>query len=278
MDDLPPPAYSEQELDQKISAALEASLNASQPSNEWEEWDEAKFEAATRRLTEQTTSSSSRLYSEKCAQMESVQSWKKTQSTGSSSHTAPAEPSCSVPETPMVDDEDDHLIPPPPFTPVGPSLDGPPFEDTIPYVFPALPIIPASSPASPLRSSAPPAIQYESPITSISPPVSPLRSPAPPESSDLAQPELVYRHSMPVISQNLAPRVNPRPVTTYAPVPRVDFNTSMAYNKQPAQFQQAGGPVDVSALYKSVPLLFQRNTETRLFSSSVSAYLRPVAS
>ncbi|KAL0949537.1 hypothetical protein HGRIS_009586 [Hohenbuehelia grisea] len=51
----PPPAYSEQEFDRKISAALEVSLTISQPApaasledEEWEEWDEVKFNAAVR--------------------------------------------------------------------------------------------------------------------------------------------------------------------------------------------------------------------------------------
>lgn len=52
-DTLPPPAYSERELDAKIASALEASLHVAQPykqrardDEEWEKWDESAFEAA----------------------------------------------------------------------------------------------------------------------------------------------------------------------------------------------------------------------------------------
>ncbi|KAF9455909.1 hypothetical protein BDZ94DRAFT_501511 [Collybia nuda] len=53
-EDLPPPAYSEQEFDRKISTVLEASLAASQPpitqpdEEVWEQWDEVTFETAAR--------------------------------------------------------------------------------------------------------------------------------------------------------------------------------------------------------------------------------------
>lgn len=49
--ELPPPAYSEADFDQKISTALEISLNISPSQNaeeeeEWEQWDESVYQAA----------------------------------------------------------------------------------------------------------------------------------------------------------------------------------------------------------------------------------------
>jgi hypothetical protein len=59
-DDIPPPAYSEQEFDQKISIALDASLTTPTQTAEeeaWEEWNEAAFEAASRAVSGESGSS-----------------------------------------------------------------------------------------------------------------------------------------------------------------------------------------------------------------------------
>ncbi|KZT24478.1 hypothetical protein NEOLEDRAFT_1179164 [Neolentinus lepideus HHB14362 ss-1] len=68
LDDSPPPAYevSQQELDRKISTAVEQSLTISQPArgadegeDVWEEWDEAAFEVAAARSVSALAGSSS---------------------------------------------------------------------------------------------------------------------------------------------------------------------------------------------------------------------------
>ncbi|TFK75881.1 hypothetical protein BDN72DRAFT_891754 [Pluteus cervinus] len=52
--DLPPPAYSEQEFDQKTSLALQESTSTPQPTHneEWQEWDESEYQKAAAALRE----------------------------------------------------------------------------------------------------------------------------------------------------------------------------------------------------------------------------------
>ncbi|KAK7049500.1 hypothetical protein VNI00_005531 [Paramarasmius palmivorus] len=156
-DSPPPPAYSEQEFDQKLSTALQQSLTISD-DQEWEEWDEAKFEAAVAARSRSGESKKSYPPEKKGASYTPAQSFSNTATAGpsryvanggveeqtssgsaSSSHSrqsyaeTPASSSAhQVPSTPYEDAaEQGSSTPPPTFTSVGPSLDGPPYEEVV---------------------------------------------------------------------------------------------------------------------------------------------------
>jgi hypothetical protein len=216
-DFVPPPAYSAQEeLDTKISAALAASLTITQPplqqaeEEEWEQWDDAVFNAAARsgqapsssdhrresraessptaahralparpgatgpsvpplkihkknRSSTSSTSSKSRpsWYSE--AGLDSHQS-------GDAARLALASPPAgSSHVVPVRRDSDghDYSVPPPPFTAVGPSLEGPPFEEMDPFGFRPNP--PPSRPPSRAPSVPPSQLRAPLPIPNAQP-------------------------------------------------------------------------------------------------------------
>ncbi len=165
----PPPAYSEEDFDKKVSTAVELSLNTPQPHHDeaWETWDDATFNVAAQ------ASVPSKLYSPIEKQFPTLPAQ------GGSSHLNPTalpyqpirplkiskrtvDPNFSKPppswlgnqesidprHAPSVghdmaalryasrqlpshpDDLSVHL-PPPAFTPEGPSLDGPPYEQVV---------------------------------------------------------------------------------------------------------------------------------------------------
>ncbi|KAI0081786.1 hypothetical protein K474DRAFT_1142550 [Panus rudis PR-1116 ss-1] len=121
----PPPAYelTEQEYDQKVSVVVErsrveasSSAVARQDDELWEIWDEAAFEAAAARTTVSNSSSS--------AQTDSLTKADCNRDTGKST-----DPSRRK-KDPVAEDREP--TPPPMFEPVGPSLDGPPYEPAAP--------------------------------------------------------------------------------------------------------------------------------------------------
>ncbi|KAF7432975.1 hypothetical protein PC9H_004919 [Pleurotus ostreatus] len=155
-------------------------------------------------------------------------------------------------------DEEDRSAPPPPFTPVGPSLDGPPFEEVASLSYTAS----SSTPPSPLASPPTPISQLpphnradhrqtyqESPSNLQQQPRTPSRASA-------------TRMSMPMPSvNNAAPAPRVRPTTAVPPPrrlqpnqgPQIEFNPYTAYGRRndlmsrtpPAQV------IDASAFYNS---------------------------
>ncbi len=181
-DFVPPPAYSAQEeLDTKISAALAASLSITQPppqrveEEEWEQWDDAVFNAAARsgqapsssdhrresraessptaahralparpgaagpsvpplKIHKKNRSSTSSTSSKQRPNWYSEAGLDSHQSGGPAIASPPAGSSHVVPVR-RDSDGHDYSVPPPPFTAVGPSLEGPPFEEMDPLGF-----------------------------------------------------------------------------------------------------------------------------------------------
>lgn len=280
----PPPPYeaSQQEFDTKISHALEVSLSLSDnqrqrqnhADEQWEEWDEAAFEAAfevARRQRESQTgesnAGSSNEKRDRSGSQGGVQplrilkrsdsapkpkerpNWYEEANLGqaSSSHSQRGSGSSSggssAPhhQVPSDDEEEDHTLAPPPFEPVGPNLDGPPFEEVVLAYTSG-----ASAPPSPLTSPQP----THSPLPSRrdSQYRSPRSSPHPerPVSSWSPQPQQPNSHySTPPPARRGPHYMGPRPATSYAPTkpvnqPHMGFDPAVAYTKP------AGGPVPAS--------------------------------
>lgn len=365
----PPPAYSEQEFDRKVSTAVEVSLTFSQPpvEEEWEVWDEALFEAATHETTrhhdgrrggDHAGSSTGqrggsvaplRVHKKNPSDSKSRPGWHEevnygegssssfhghaggslitpstngsearvpgkqrpswyneaglgeissplqsnaagsTQSYNQTCSSSPSLPLPTVPQPPPqqgtntqevlvevsrpsdnpheVDDghdsdEEDRSAPPPPFTPVGPSLDGPPFEEVASLSYNASGSTspsPLASPQSPV-SQLPPHSQVDHRQTYQEPPPNPQPQPRTPSRASAT------RMSMPMPSvNNAAPAPRVRPTTAVPPPrrlqlnqgPQIEFNPYTAYGRRsdlmsrtpPAQV------IDASAFYKYAFLL-----------------------
>lgn len=300
----PPPAYeAEHDYDRKISDALERSLAISNQTqqqsslspgrDEWEEWDEARFEAAALararerqqdneqpRSDEQPSPPTSRNPSEK-ERLASQHAWQPDHRSGEASSSTSSgsvgQPSRRLPACPPTkerpswysDTELDasagsgssqnnlvssphlvHHLPPeenlpneplPPFTAVGPSLEGPPFEEVV-----RLP--PRLLPASNIDS----------------PPQSPLDSvesdtlPDPPESSNRRGYGESYHLTSPrqLVASSMPPTVSVPPSSHPLPM---RFDSSMAYAKHNNVNVSSSEeePVDASAFYKYVHSSFR---------------------
>lgn len=269
MDDQPPPAYSEQELDQKIATALELSVTVSDnESGDWEQWDEAVFTARAADLKNEShdaasepiasgSSTGSRIDGKwTSVNLKPRPSWYEEANISQFSGSSGPSPSASsssqpAPTIPPADGED-RSFPPPPFTPLGPSLDGPPFEEVEGELQNTLTFMGVTQPPTP-----PPISQPNPPSSGsdgASAPPSPLISP-----SMLSLPiaELSHRRSLPYISQVEPQQANSRPVTmAYAGTPRLEFRSSSAYSSmdpiQTMQSQKPGPVVDATAFYKYI--------------------------
>lgn len=346
-DSLPPPAYefSQQEFDQKVSHALEASQTEQQrvgdAQEDWEEWDEEAFLTAAARLEVSDTTSpgaSSSSQSPPSSASAPVSSFLPDPSPGSGngkgrsdqgmdaedlpggnqsvqplriqkkSAQTPYAQSGKEKERPSWLEEaqlggppaldpvahrmsglraDVHRsdsmrsmsssTPPPEFTAVGPSLDGPPYEGPAPIPQPSgvvLTYVPGDSrPASPLNS--PVAVETHLPHRSFSPQFSPPHNgrrslPQPPPSprsfAASSGPQSRTGHQSLPAAQRILPQSNPRPFTRYSaksayPVPRVAFDPRVAYaNEKSSHFGMANQDslptkVDAAALYRRVYLI-----------------------
>ncbi|EEB95146.1 hypothetical protein MPER_05933 [Moniliophthora perniciosa FA553] len=160
VDSLPPPAYSEQESTRKFPESLTLS-----DDQEWEKWDDAKFEAAAaaayaraaeskeskkgpgnvtyppdKKSSYFTGQSGSAGPSRHITNSlpDGVQPLSSASSSSSRAHSSPsysATPTASSAQhtiiTPYEEEEPGSSTPPPAFTGVGPSLDGPPYEDVV---------------------------------------------------------------------------------------------------------------------------------------------------
>lgn len=169
---LPPPAYSEQDFDHKVSSALEVSLITPQPQHggeeEWEEWDDAIHATAAQAVF---SLDNNRSFGSGSSQGLGAGSLERYQGSPLPDKKGPASPGLpaieplriqkkaqQAPHSPSEqsksrpswfaeaetntqssasgsrtlqhdippEDEEDHSIPPPPFTAVAPSLDGRP--------------------------------------------------------------------------------------------------------------------------------------------------------
>ena len=296
----PPPAYdAEHDFDRKISDALERSLTISNQAQQlltlppdedvWEEWDEARFEAAARERAreqrqgiEQPRPPMSRRPSEK-ERLANQDAWQPGHSSGetsSSTSSAVAQPSRRLPicppdkerpnwyseaqldaSTSSGSNQDNQVLSPrlihdlPPEEVIGPDEPLPPFA-----------VIGPSLEGPPFEEVVrrPPRLPPASNIDS--PPQSPLDSvesdsppdpPTIPESSSRVGYGEQYRSTSP--RQSLAPpmpRTAPVPPSSPRPPP-MRFDPSVAYakhrnvNLSPSE-AETREPVDASALYKYV--------------------------
>ncbi|PSR73389.1 hypothetical protein PHLCEN_2v10681 [Hermanssonia centrifuga] len=278
-DSPPPPAYEfcQEEFDQKVAHALEASQSEPQRSadeeEEWEAWNESVFEAAVAQLTLSDTQEASSSRSPTTASASASASHSRTFSGAEGNDYGAASSSSNNPENGVqplrivkklsVKEKErpswyaeaqlagDHptsqdasvitnhprsslrradtyierqQTPPPMFTDIGPSLDGPPYEGLV------LTYVPGdSNPPSPLQSPRPTSI-----FGDALPPPPPL---SPPASSthrrSLPQPPIGQINSPPV-SGGQVHRISPKPPTISPsinyPAPRVTFNPQVAYS------------------------------------------------
>ncbi|KAL0070726.1 Serine/threonine-protein kinase [Marasmius tenuissimus] len=292
-DDLPPPAYTEQEYDNKVSLARQASLVVNHSQDEWEEWDEAKFEAAAAANAGTTTSASSssgpRQYNDVKKPVSSYPQEKQGTAPGapsgvsgpSTSQMGNHGPSSSLPTgqspgsiamhasagegsssqsyqpatLPIGDihygDDEDTLGPPPAFTGVGPSLDGPPYEEVVRLSYNphdeghSTPRLPSPSWSTPRDDLIPRPSSAATSIHSYYPTEEP-QSLVEQQRRPIEQSRHVYLspHSY---QTPLAPQAQ-------AAVPRMGFNPSVAYGRvtsnEPDLYRKAAPVVDASAFYK----------------------------
>ena len=300
----PPPAYvSDYDYDRKISDALQRSLTIShqpQPGSslledeEWEEWDEAKFEMAAARARTKPSSEKELLARQDALRSEctsgEVSSSTSPPPTVNGSRGLPASPPIKEQPSWLADaqlttsaastssnnfqpisqvhhlppEEEDPDEPLPPFAAVGPSLEGPPFEDVVrePRRLPQGADA-DSPPESPLNSVA------DSDILPEVPPL-PLRS-------DHRSPYDGPRFTAPR-QPTLPPmiRTTPFPNSSQRP-PSMRFDPSIAYKKPCALDTLANDKdskphVDAYALYKYV------SKPSNLASISISYYSSAVSS
>lgn len=297
-DFVPPPAYSAQEeLDTKISAALAASLTITQPppqrveEEEWEQWDDAVFNAAARsgqapsssdhrresraessptaahralparpgaagpsvpplKIHKKNRSSTSSTSSKQRPNWYSEAGLDSHQSGGPAIASPPAGSSHVVPVR-RDSDGHDYSVPPPPFTAVGPSLEGPPFEEMDPLGF---------------RPNPPPS---RPPSRAPSVPPSQLRAPLPIPN---AQPMLRVSRVEPAVGLDTG-------------AARLSFNPAVAYNKHkaaqavPTDYHPPIQSFDAAALYKYVSAFHSGLAGANLsLSSSVASHLTVVPS
>jgi len=267
-DSSPPPAYDEQAFDQKISSALQVSLSTPQPpqrnEERWEEWDDRVFDAAAQALSSwgshgpsgssQAGSSARSHPPEKLDDAQSpglpiiepLRIHKKAWSPAVQSKPRPswfsesegdARSSASTSSTLQHDippeDEEDHSIPPPPFTAIAPSLDGQPV--IVMAYHPSGELTPPSPLHSPIRRS------LEFPASSHDH-VSPSRPPSRmlPDQSQLyaeqSRPHPPIRRSLPApphphnVAQQPSTTFSSKPMQSSS-IPRMNFNPSVAYSQ-----------------------------------------------
>ena len=141
------------------------------------------------------------------------------------------------------------MTPPPPFTPTGPSLDGPPFEEVVRLSYDGSYHGPDSQAASPIEPSYPPPAHSPPPPPQVLQPVEPLRLPSNRNrhsESHLRSPSNPYPYSPPSpILQDVYPRTSPASTIT-----RVEFDPRMAYSSDGVN--QAAIQAGATAFYKRV--------------------------
>ncbi|KAF9646001.1 hypothetical protein BDM02DRAFT_3189194 [Thelephora ganbajun] len=284
-DELPPPAYevSQETFDQKTRQGIQASLEHQADTHHlWEEWDEAKFEVNSRALAEAPASSSSsapslpsvtaQQYAKEKAPMppsppprqeepairplrivkkSQTAAYKKAvEATSYQSNNVPGGPTFSPNEGASLNRSSSMFsvgrrTPPPMFESVGPSLDGPNYEEVVMTYVPE-----DSRPSSPMSILS---------TDSYRPPL-----PPPPQMSD-SRPNMVM------------PPPSPSPIRQQP--------TSMPTQAQRPQYQQPRRRVgfDPMSAYKSKPAFTpgleptpERVDPSSFYNSAVSAHLSTV--
>ena len=288
-DELPPPSYelSQETFDQKTRQGIQASLEPQSDTLDlWEEWDEAKFTANARALTETPASSSSstsvpppppltaqqypqekaprppppppppqeepavrplrivkKSQAEKSqAERSQAAAYKKAAEASSyQPNTHPGGPACSSDEGAALGRSFSVLsagrrTPPPVFESVGPSYDGPDYDEV------AISYVPGGS-----RPSSPMSVLSND---SYRPPV-----PPPPRMADPRPNMVVPPPPQPPLQRQPAPRPTPVQRPLYQqPRRRVGFDPMSAYNKPKSAFTPHLDPtperVDPSSFYK----------------------------
>jgi hypothetical protein len=279
-DTVPPPSYqmSLQEYDQKTSSAVQLSSSTTVLVDEdgWPIYDAAAFEAVAGSSDRPPPASTSagiigtdthrnerrgRQSFEKVPT--SPRSMKKVRSCllvllrfySSNSSNSPYLQTRSSERrgrNPRPDDEysSEHraMTPPPPFTPTGPSLDGPPFDHVVRMSYDesdsqaASPLEPAYSPRA--RSSPPPPPQVLRPVEPLRLQTNRNRH----SDSHIQTPHnpFPYHRTSPIL-----PDVQPRPIPT-STITRVEFDPRMAYSSSGGVGDHAAIQAGAAAFYKQV--------------------------
>ena len=280
-DELPPPSYelSQETFDQKTRQGIQASLEPQpDPHDVWEEWDEAKFEANARVLETPGSSSSSgpslppvtaqqyphektpRPPSPPPPQQEEpavrpLRIVKKNQTTvynkavearSYHSNTLPCIPAPSNDRGASLDRSFSMLsmgrgTPPPMFEPVGPSYDGPDYDEV------AMNHVPGN-----LRPSSPMSVLSND---SYRPPVPPPPRMADPRPNMVMPPQPQPRTQHQPTTKPVPPQ-GQRPQYQQQPRRRVGFDPMSAYRSKPAftpGLEPTPEKIDPSAFYKLVP-------------------------
>jgi hypothetical protein len=236
-DAAPPPPYqmSQEEFDQKTSHAIQLASSSANPVDEddWPIYDPAAFEAVAESYERQPPSSSS-------VGIPSTDTNRQTRSPEQNSH----------PEDEL--EEDRAASPPPAFTPVGPSLDGPPFEEVenLSYNGRDSPAAPAFEPypPSPRSAGSPPLPPLPPPILQ---PVEPLRLRsnrhlnAQIQTSSSPYPSQIQASSGPYPSHR---QISPRPNHS-STIARVEFDPQMAYSPYGGVGNHTAIRADATAFY-----------------------------
>ena len=134
--------------------------------------------------------------------------------------------------------------PPPPFTPTGPSLDGPPFEEVVRLAYDESESQ-AASPLEPTHSSPPPAHSFLPPPPL--PPIEPLRLSSN-RRSDSHLPTSRNPHPAPRRSPILSD-IYPRPHSA-STITRVEFDPRMAYSSNGGVGNHTAIQAGATAFYK----------------------------
>jgi len=212
MDSPPPASYlSLEEFDQKTSQAMQNAPEVDEDG--WEVYDPAAFEPAPGNHERSPPSSSS-------ARIPGSDANRHERQHRRSSGRALPSTSLKIRTCEQNSEHEDDRVasPPPPFTPTGPSLDGPPFEEVVGSSY--LGHGPDST-ATPILEPYPPSPRSPSPPRRVLPPVEPLRL----RPNRLPNSQLQTSSNPDFSHRPISPR--PNPTSTIA---RVDFDPQTAYS------------------------------------------------
>ena len=247
----PPPAYLEADFDRKVSTAVELSLNTPQPQYDeaWESWDDEVFAASQASLKHYSQPEKQNPYlpphggsshftpaglpyrpveplkiSKKIVDANTTKpppSWL-NQSEPSIPHNAGhvGRHSTAYPHDQLPAHHDDPAMhPPPAFTPRGPSLDGPPYEQIVNHSWPP-------------------------------------RAPSP-HRVVLPQTPRIQQHTTQRVSQYPPHRLMPTPISTFDPSIAYHQDSNLRLNQQPVHHHQEDEIPDFGSLYKLALILFR---------------------
>ncbi|KAI9513205.1 hypothetical protein F5148DRAFT_1156948 [Russula earlei] len=251
VDPLSPPSYqmSIDDFDHKVSQAVQLSSSSMYQVDEegWPVYDQAAFEAAHENYDPSPPSSSAGILG---AANTSLERQGRSSDVKAPASTRPMKTRSSERRrrNPRPDDEyaSEHraVTPPPPFTPTGPSLDGPPFEDVVLMSYDGS----DSQAGSPLEPSYPPPPSSPPPLPppqmQLPPPVEPLRV----STRRVSDPQM-HNLSNPYPPRRPSPMdVRPKPSPT-STITRVEFDPQMAYSPYGCMGNHTSLQTGASAFY-----------------------------